>query len=227
MGHPSNMLENNPPVPTSNYVNRQLILVIGIIISTIAFLFLIPSYSPTLSVNAQGEVSNSDTNLANNQTTETSGDRQDPPLRSNFVWKGVISSDASILPGRENTQSAVILPPREDGAMYAGILTFQASMPVDAVSWNVLDPTNVTLSEDIGDRDDVIPVQGFDIALNELVTSSESGSIMFTGNVLEFAGDDDPFIVTYNVKARADNASKLNDVRSLVELAGSEEEQEN
>lgn len=226
MGHPSNMLENNLPVPTSNYVNRQLILVIGIIISTFAFLFLIPSYSLTLSVNAQGEVSISDTNLANNQTTDSSGDRQDPPLGSDFVWKGVISSDASILPGRENTQSAVILPPREDGAMYAGILTFQASRPVDAVSWNVLDPTNVTLSEDIGDRDDVIPVQGFDIALNELVTSSESGSVMFTGNVLEFAGDDDPFIVTYNVKARADNASQLNDVRGLSELAGNEEEQE-
>jgi hypothetical protein len=220
------MLENNLPVPTSNYVNRQLILVIGIIISTFAVLFLIPSYSPTLSVNAQGEVSISDTNLANNQTTDTSGDNQDPHLGSDFVWKGVISSYASILPGRENTQSAVILPPREDGGMYAGILTFQASRPVDAVSWDILDPTNVTVSEDIGDRDDVIPVEGLDIALNELVTSSESGSVMFTGNVLEFAGDDDPFIVTYNVKAGADNASQLNDVRSLSELAGNEEEQE-
>ncbi|MPZ07568.1 MAG: hypothetical protein GEU26_14330 [Nitrososphaeraceae archaeon] len=195
-------------------------------ISTFAFLYLIPSYTPTLSVNAQGEVFLSNTTLTNNQTTDTSGDNQDPPLGSDFVWKGIISSDTSILPGRESTQSAVILPPREDGAMYAGILTFQASRPVDAVSWNILDPANVTLSEDIGDRDDVIPVQGLDIALNELDTSSESGSIMFTGNVLELAGDDDPFVVTYNVKARADNASQINEVRSLVESADSEEEQE-
>jgi hypothetical protein len=150
-------------------------------------------------------------------------------LESDFVWKGIISSDASILPGREDTQSAVILPPREDGAMYAGILTFQASRPVDVVSWNILDPTNITMSEDIGDRDDVIPVPGLDveIALNELDTSSESGSVMFTGNVLELAGEeDDPFVVTYNVKARADDASQINDVRSLVESADSEEEEE-
>ena len=227
MGHPSSMSQNNFRLPTGSYVNRHLALVMGIIISTFAFLYLIPSYTPTLSVNAQDEVFISNTNITNNQTTDPSGDNQDPPLESDFVWKGIISSDASILPGREDTQSAVILPPREDGAMYAGILTFQASRPVDVVSWNILDPVNITMSEDIGDRDDVIPVEGLDIALNELDTSSESGSIMFTGNVLELAGeDDDPFVVTYNVKARADNASQINDVRSLVESADSEEEQE-
>lgn len=220
------MSQNNFRLPVSSYVNRHLALVMGIIISTFAFLYLIPSFTPTLSVNAQDEVFLSNTTLTNNQTTDTSEDNEDPPLESDFVRKGIISSDTSILPGRENTQSAVILPPREDGAMYAGILTFQASRPVDAVSWNIFDPINVTLSEDIGDRDDVISAQGLDIARNELDTSSESGSVMFTGNVLELASDDDPFVVTYNVKARADNASQINDVRSLVESADSEEEQE-
>src|SRR5688572_17564198 len=101
MGCPSNMLENKLRLPTGNQVNRHLVLVIGIVISTFTFLCLIPSYSPTLSVNAQEEASISDTNLVNNQTTETFEDRQDPPLGSNFVWKGIISSDASVLPGRE------------------------------------------------------------------------------------------------------------------------------
>jgi hypothetical protein len=227
MGRPSSMSQNNFHLPSGSYVNRHLALVMGIIISTFAFLYLIPSYTPTLSVNAQDEVFLSNTTLTNNQTTDTSGDNEDPPLGSDFVWKGIISSDTSILPGRESTRSAVILPPREDGAMYAGILTFQASRPVDVVSWNILDPTNITMSEDIGDRDDVIPVPGLEIALNELDTSSESGSVMFTGNVLEVTGeDDDPFVVTYNVKARADNASQINDVHSLVESADSEEEEE-
>src|SRR5688500_7432076 len=134
MGRPSSMSENNFHLPTCSYVNRHLALTMGIIISTFAFLYLIPSYTPTLSVNAQDEVFLSNTTLTNNQTTDTSGDNQDPPLESDFVWKGIISSDSSILPGREDTQSAVILPPREDGAMYAGILTFQASRPVDVVS---------------------------------------------------------------------------------------------
>jgi hypothetical protein len=221
------MSQNNFRLPTGSYVNRRLPLVIGIIISTFAFLYLIPFYAPTLSVNAQNEAFVPNSTLSNNQTTDTSGDSQDPPLGSDFVWKGIISSDTSILPGREDTQSAVILPPREDGAMYAGILTFQASRPVDVVSWNVLDSTNITMSEDIGDRDDVIPVPGLEIALNEFDTSSESGSVMFTGNALELAGEgDDPFVVTYNVKARADSASQINDLRSLVESADTEEEQE-
>jgi hypothetical protein len=221
------MLQNNFHLPTGSHVNRHLALIMGIIISTFAFLYLIPSCAPTLSVNAQDEVSLSNTPLTNNQTTDTSGDSQDPPLGSDFVWKGIISSDSSILPGRESTQSAVVLPPREDGAMYSGILTFLASRPVGVVSWNILDPTNITMSEDIGDREDVIPVQGLEIALNELDTSSESGSVMFTGNALEVTGEeDDPFVVTYNVKARADNASQINDIRSLVETADSEEEEE-
>jgi len=227
MGHPSSMSQNNFRLPTGSYVIRHLALVMGIIISTFAFHYLIPSYTPTLSVNAQDEDFLSNTTLTNNQTIDTSGDSQDPPLETDFVWQGIISSDTSILSGREDTQSAVILPPREDGAMYAGILTFQASRPVDVVSWNILNPTNITMSEDIGDRDDVIPVPGLEIALNELDTSSESGSVMFTGNALELAGEeDDPFVVTYNVKARADNASQINDVRSLVESADSEEEQD-
>lgn len=220
------MSQNNFRLPTGSYVNRHLALIMGIFISTFAFLYFIPSYAPIVSVNAQDEVSLSNTTLTNNQTTDTSGGNEDPPLGSDFVWKGIISSDTSILPGRESTQSAIILPPREDGAMYAGILTFQASRPVDAVSWNIFDPINVSLSEDIGDTDDVISAQGLDIAINELDTSSESGSVMFTGNVLELAGDDERFVVTYNVKARADNASQINDVRSLVESADSEEGQE-
>src|SRR5688572_28178307 len=127
MRRPSSMSQNNFRLSTGSYVNRHLALVMGMIISTFAFLYLIPSYTPTLSVNAQDEVFLSNTTLTNNQTTDTSGNNEDPSLGSDFVWKGIISSDTSILPGRESTQSAVILPPREDGAMYAGILTFQAS----------------------------------------------------------------------------------------------------
>src|SRR5688572_13159906 len=111
------MLENKLRLPTGNQVNQHLVLVFGIVISTFTFLCFISSYSPAPSVNAQEEVFISETNLVNNQTTETFEDQQDPPLGSDFVWKGIISSDASVLPGRENTQSAVILPPREDGGM--------------------------------------------------------------------------------------------------------------
>ncbi|MGH9987527.1 MAG: hypothetical protein ACRD8W_26585 [Nitrososphaeraceae archaeon] len=221
------MSQNNLRLlPTGGYVNRHMVLVVGIIISTFAFLYLVPSYSPTLPVNAQDEPFISDTNLVNNQTTDTSGDSQDPPLGSDFVSKGIFSSDASILPGRENTQSAEILPPREDGAIYAGILTFQASRPVDVISWNFLDPINVTGSEDFGNRDNVLSMEGLDLALTELDSSVDSGSIPFTGNALELVGDEDPFLITYSVKAIVDNAAQLNDVRNLSELDDDDDDED-
>ena len=208
--------------------NRDFVgpaLVSGIVVSTIAvlFLFLFLVSNPIFNelIYAQDEIPT--TGFAPPNTT--SEDQQDPPLESDFAWKGVVSSDAGILPGREGTQSAVVIPPREDGGMYTGTLTFLASRPVDVISWNVLNPINLTLSEDFGSRDNVLPVQGLDIALNVLKSSSESDSVTFAGNALELTSDE-PFIVIYSLKARSNDAAQLNDVRNLIETAEENEEEE-
>ncbi len=199
----------------------SLALATGTVISTIAPLILASYPSFYELIYAQDE--NLLTGIATSNVT--SQDQQDPPLGSDFAWKGIVSSDAGILPGREDTQSAIVLPPREDGTMYTGTLTFLASRPVDVFSWNVLEPLNVTVSEDFGNREGVLSVEGLDIGLNELETSSASGSVIFSGNALEFASDE-PFVVTYGLKARADDTVQLNDVRNLIETAGENEEEE-
>lgn len=153
---------------------------------------------------------------ADNQTNSiVSQEQEDFPLTSKFVGQGMISSITSFLTGREDIQTAVILPPREDAGVYSGILTFQSSRPVDVVSWNIVDPINVTQLDEFGNRDDIVSMAGVDIALTELGSSSESGSVLFTGSVLELVGGEDPFIATYTVSTSADNATQVNNVQNL------------
>jgi hypothetical protein len=152
---------------------------------------------------------------ADNQTNSISQEQEDFPLTSKFVGQGMISSITSFLTGREDVQTAVILPPREDAGLYSGILTFHSSRPVDVVSWNIVDPINVTQLDEFGNRDDIVSMEGADIALTELGSSSDSGSVLFTGNVLELVGGEDPFIVTYTVSTSADNATQVNNVQDL------------
>lgn len=209
--------------PTASRVGGRigLTLVIGTIISTLSFLSLTSIAPFMLMVSAQDGNQLTDIASANDTSSE---DQQDSPPGSDFTWKGMVSSHPSILPGRENIQSAVVLPPREDGAMYSGMVTFQANRPVDVISWNVLDPINVTVSEDFGNRDNVLSMEGLDLALIELDSSIDSGSIPFTGNALELVGDEDPFLVTYSVTAIANSAVQLNDVRNLSELADNDDD---
>ena len=124
------------PIP-SHGGRIGLILVIGTIISTVSFLSVTSVAPFILMVSAQDGNQLTDIASANETPDTSSEDQQDSPPGSDFTWKGMVSSHPSILPGRENIQSAVVLPPREDGTMYSGMVTFQASRPVDVISWNV------------------------------------------------------------------------------------------
>jgi hypothetical protein len=199
-----------------------LLLTVGAVVVTMAFSSA-TLYQQLPFIIAQGEnqttvssVEDIDTISADNLTNSTSQERQDFPLTSDFVGQGMISSRPSFIAGREDIQTAIILPPREDAGVYSGILTFQSNTPVDVVSWNLLDPINVTQSDEFGNRDYIVPVEGLDLALTELGSSSDSGSVLFTGNVLELVGGEEPFIVTYTVDTSADTATQVNNVQNLI-----------
>lgn len=49
--------------------------------------------------------------------------------------------------GHEGHQAAVILPPRNDSALYAGTLTFTASKPVQVAVINMYNIDNATSSQ--------------------------------------------------------------------------------
>jgi hypothetical protein len=216
-----------------------------VILSTISMtvvcalaIYLIPSTS--LSAWAQGQETffESDIRTANETGTmvnETAAAPQaaapeaeqgteagDAPI----LWQGQVSSNASELPGREDTQSAVIIGPREDDAVYSGILTYQASRPVALIVWNNVELSNTTdIPEAFGDMDDIVTFDGKSIALAE-IGSGTSASVPFAGNALELVGEEEePFIVTYSLNAIPAIASQVSDIQSLMRFNATEAEQ--
>ena len=132
-----------------------------------------------------------------------------------LLRQGQISSSPSDVPGRENTQAVVIVPPRDDNAVLSGILTYQASRPVDLLVWNNVELENTTaIPEEFGDLDDIVNIGGKTFALAE-VGSGNSASVPFTGNAVEVVGEDEPFIVTYSLNAFPALANLVSDVQSL------------
>jgi hypothetical protein len=119
------------------------------------------------------------------------------------------------VPGRDDTQAVVIVPPRDDNAVLSGILTFQASRPVDLLVWNNVELENTSaIPEEFGDLDNIVNIGGKTFALAE-VGSGNSASIPFTGNAVEVVGEDEPFIVTYSLNAFPALANLVSDLQSL------------
>jgi hypothetical protein len=132
-----------------------------------------------------------------------------------LLRQGQISSSPSDVPGREDTQAVVIVPPRDDNAVLSGILTYQASRPVDLFVWNNVELENTTaIPEEFGDLGDIVNVGGKTFALAE-VGSGNSASVPFTGNAVEVVGEDEPFIVTYSLNAFPALANLVSDLQSL------------
>jgi hypothetical protein len=216
-----------------------------VILSTISLtvvcalaIYLTPSTSPSAWAQGQETFFESDIRTANETGTtanETAAAPQaavqeaeqgtevgDAPI----LWQGQVSSNASELPGREDTQSAVIIGPREDDAVYSGILTYQASRPVALIVWNNVELGNTTdIPEVFGDMDNIVTFDGKSIALAE-IGSGTSASVPFAGNALELVGEEEePFIVTYSLNALPSQATVVNDIESLNTFNATEAEQ--
>jgi hypothetical protein len=161
---------------------------------------------------------------ASNESSVTQGQQQQqqnavavPPLNSDFVWQGQVSSQPVQLREGEEPQSAIILPTRDDRAIYSGIITHQASRPVDLIVLNVLNPGNTSaIPEQFGNLDDIINLNGQLVSINE-IGSGESGSMPFAGNAVGFISDDEePFLVTYTLTAVPEQARTINDITSIL-----------
>ncbi|MPZ06256.1 MAG: hypothetical protein GEU26_07540 [Nitrososphaeraceae archaeon] len=160
-----------------------------------------------------------------NETSGNQGQQQqqqqdavtDPALNADFVQQGQMSSQPVQLREGGQPHSAIILPIRDDKAIYSGIITHQASKPVDSIVLNLLNPGNRTaIPEQFGDLDDIVRLNGQLVSINE-IGSGESGSMPFTGNAIGFISDeDDPFIVTYTLTAVPENARIVNDITSIL-----------
>ena len=139
----------------------------------------------------------------------------EPPLGKSVTWQGTVSSTTSPLAGRARDQVAVILPPRKDGGVYTGVITFTSSKGVQPEVWNQV---NVNASTPIPRAFGSIAISPSPTGKGSIATalvgsSSTSNSVPFTGNALALHGRA-PFIATYTVTATSATGKNVNNLSS-------------
>jgi hypothetical protein len=145
----------------------------------------------------------------------------EPPLGKSVTWQGTVSSTTSPLAGRGvRDQVAVILPPRKDGGVYTGVITFTSSKGVQPEVWNQV---NVNASTPIPRAFGSIAISPSPTGKGSIATalvgsSSTSNSVPFTGNALALHGRA-PFIATYTVTATSATGKNVNNLSSTMAAA--------
>jgi len=158
---------------------------------------------------------------------------QEPPVNQNFVRQGTVASGQDPLPGHESHELAFVLPPRSDGGVYSGVLTYTASKPVEVVVLHKYDPQNSTaIPEEYGtELTSPLPGGGGNIAITLFQPPYDAGinaaSVPFTGNGLALHTlEDDPFTATYTVNAFATQPENANAPLEFTSVEGEVEEGE-
>ncbi|HEU4823877.1 MAG TPA: hypothetical protein VFS97_10680 [Nitrososphaeraceae archaeon] len=166
--------------------------------------------------NTQNQTA-TETGATATQTQSQAAATQEPPVNQNFVRQGTVASEQDPLPGHEAHEIAFVLPPRNDGAVYSGVLTYTASKPVEVVVLHKFDPQNSTdVPEAYGtELTSTLPGDGGNVAITLFRPSYEAGinsaSVPFTGNALALHMlEDDPFTATYTVNAFATQPEDAN-----------------
>jgi hypothetical protein len=153
-----------------------------------------------------------------------------------IVRQGTVTSEPVPLPEFEGQERATILPLREDGSIYSGVLTYTATEAVDVVILNIqnLNETersilNATEDGELG----TLVTSQIDNETSIAVTSitptygdapAPSASIPFAGNALWLhTADGTPFAATYAISAQVLPAETQNTISNAT-LAVAEEE---
>jgi hypothetical protein len=177
----------------------------------------------------------------NNQTSTTTSattteEKQGPAIGETFVWQGTVSSMPDPLKGHESHQVTVLLPPREDKAVYSGLLTFIASKPVEAVTLHYYDTEGMDIPQEVLDEYGWVmnaPApwsEGDSVATAMMAlpyeenTPTFSNNVSFIGNALGLhTTDGEPFMATYTVKATVLEPEIKNNLDSLKKVVGASE----
>jgi hypothetical protein len=155
-------------------------------------------------------------------TTGQQGGQQGGQER--IVRQGTVTSEPVLLPGFEGQQRATILPLRQDGSVYTGVLTYTATEPVNFVVLNTqtLNETERTIlnaTDDDGGFGTLLtsPLDNETSLAITIITPTygdtpvPSASIPFTGNALWLHTlEDTPFVANYAVSAQVVPAESQN-----------------
>jgi hypothetical protein len=138
-----------------------------------------------------------------------------------------VSSDVDPLKGHEGHQAAVILPPRNDSALYAGTLTFTASKPVQVAVINMYNIDNATSSQAAERFGTLLTAQApwntsatvtpLMMNIDYLDSPTMSKMIPFIGNLVALhTMDGEPFIANYAVVADVLQPKTVNNLASAM-----------
>jgi len=177
--------------------------------------------------------SNATTTQADNATSvekaaQTKPDAATISVGKSFAQQGTVTSIQDPLPGHESHQLALILPPRDDGAIYQGTLTYTASKPAEIV-----------ILQNFANETDVDPTYGGiataplgegTVAISLLTPQYgpiNAASVPFAGNALALHTlNGDPFAATYTVTGDVEQAQTFNAITPppLAEATQADEE---
>jgi hypothetical protein len=163
--------------------------------------------------------------LANNVYAQNADNMTQPEIGQAIAWQGTVSSFKDPLKGHESHQVAVILPPREDQAVYSGVISFIASKPVEVVTLHDYTLGNMTIPDKFGvvmkaptpwreGGEVATAMMALDYPKN---TPTFSANVPFAGNALGLhTTNGDQFVATYTVVAQVLKANTMNNVESAV-----------
>jgi plastocyanin len=141
------------------------------------------------------------------------------------IRQGIVTSSVDPLPGHEGQQMATVLPFRQDGSMYSGVLSYTATEPVEVAILNMgtfNETEQATLDVTPEDSEFGTLLTQLDNQTNIAVSyitppygdsPSPSASIPFAGNAVWLhTSDGTPFAASYTVSAEALPSDIMNSI---------------
>ena len=158
--------------------------------------------------------------------------------QARIIRQGTVTSDEVPLPGFEGQERATILPLRQDGSIYSGVLTYTATEPVNVVvlhvqNLNETEQTILNATEEDGELGPLLTAaldNQTRIALTVISpdygdSPIPSASIAFAGNAVWLhTTEDTPFAATYAVSAQTLQPEMMNSISNLTLTAAEDEE---
>src|ERR1041385_90229 len=187
---------------------------IGIVatVAAIATIMAFPSFfSATTKVYAQGNTTENATSAKPASSSMQSPAASAANVTGNVTIQKTGVSNTDPLPGHSAHQLVMALPPRSDGKVWVGTVTWTASKPVEVV---VLHMYNSSVTADAAHGQPLTaPFGKGSVAISLVKTPSgtpvASGSMPFVGNAIAFHTlNGDKFVVTYSADATAKDLTK-------------------
>jgi hypothetical protein len=153
--------------------------------------------------------------------------QEEPAIGDKIIQQGTVTSDVDPLKGHEGHQAAVILPPRNDSALYVGTLTFTASKPVQVAVINKYDIDNALSSQAAERFGNLMTAQApwntsttvtpLMMNMDYLDSPTLSKMIPIVGNLVALhTMDGEPFIANYAVVADVLQPKIVNNLASAM-----------